>query len=130
GLRVAIATVAIIAGGALLYFIGQRQKPQAEPPPVTAPGPIRSMAVLPLENISPDSKDDFLSVGLADALVTKLQQIPSLQVRPTSAVVDFRKNKVDAKTANDRLRVDGLLEGRIFAAGETVKVDLQLTDTR
>jgi len=121
---------ALLAGGAVLYWIGQRQRPQAEALPPTAPGPIRSMAVMPLENISNNAKDDFLSVGLADALVTKLQQIPSLQVRPTSAVVDFRKNKVDAKTASERLHVDGLLEGRFLAAGDLVRVNLQLTDSR
>jgi serine/threonine protein kinase/Flp pilus assembly protein TadD len=129
-LRAIVAAVAVIAGGALLYYIGQRQKPQPEPAAPTAPGPIRSMAVMPLENISNNSKDDFLSVGLADALVTKLQSIPSLQVRPTSAVVDFRKNKVDSKTASERLRVDGLLEGRFLAAGDLVRVNLQLTDSR
>src|SRR5262245_380843 len=110
-LRVGVVAAAILAGGALLYFIGQRQKPQPEAQPGT-PGPIRAMAVMPLENISNNTKDDFLSVGLADALVTKLQQIPSLQVRPTSAVVEFRKEKVDAKTASEKLRVDSLLEGR------------------
>jgi eukaryotic-like serine/threonine-protein kinase len=126
----AIVVAALLAGGAVLYFIGQRQKPQAEPVALAAPGPIRSMAVMPLENISPDTKDDFLSVGLADALVTKLQQIPSLQVRPTSAVADYRKKKIDMKSASEKLRVDGLLEGRFFAAGDTVQVNLQLTDTR
>ena len=48
------------------------------------PPPIRSLAVLPLRNIANNTRDEFLSVGLADALVTKLQHIPSLQVRPTS----------------------------------------------
>src|SRR5439155_11880311 len=67
---------------------------------------------------------------LPDALCTKLQQIPSLQVRPTSAVVDFRKNKVDSKTASQRLNVDSLLEGRFLAAGDLVRVNLQLTDSR
>jgi serine/threonine protein kinase len=129
-MRVTAAVVAILAGGALLYYIGQRQKPVAEPVVPGAPGPIRSMAVMPLENISNNTKDDFLSVGLADALVTKLQQIPSLQVRPTSAVVDFRKNKVDSKTASERLHVDSLLEGRFLAAGDLVRVNLQLTDSR
>ena len=129
-LRAIVVAVAILGGGALLYYIGQRQKPQPEPAAPTAPGPIRSMAVMPLENISNNTKDDFLSVGLADALVTKLQAIPSLQVRPTSAVVDFRKNKVDAKTASERLRVDSLLEGRFLAAGDLVRVNLQLTDSR
>src|SRR5262249_31271023 len=130
-LRALLIAVAILGGGALLYSIGQRQRPQpAEPAAPTAPGPIRSMAVMPLENISNNTKDDFLSVGLADALVTKLQSIPSLQVRPTSAVVDFRRNKVDAKTASEKLRVDSLLEGRFLAAGDLVRVNLQLTDSR
>jgi len=129
-LRAAAIILALIGGGGLLYYIGQRQKPQPEPALSAAPGPIRSMAVMPLENISNNTKDDFLSVGLADALVTKLQQIPSLQVRPTSAVVDFRKKKLDAKTASESLHVDGLLEGRFLAAGDLVRVNLQLTDSR
>ncbi len=128
-LRIAAVLAAVLAGGALLYMIGQRQRPQAEAA-LVAPGPIRSMAVMPLENISNNTKDDFLSVGLADALVTKLQQIPSLQVRPTSAVIDFRKNKADIKTASQKLNVDGLLEGRFLAAGNLVRVNLQLTDSR
>jgi hypothetical protein len=40
------------------------------------------------------------SANAADALTTKLQQIPSLQVRPTSAVMEFRNTKVDPKAAS------------------------------
>jgi TolB-like protein/tRNA A-37 threonylcarbamoyl transferase component Bud32/tetratricopeptide (TPR) repeat protein len=92
--------------------------------------PIRSMAVLPLRNIANNTQDDFLSVGLADALVTKLQQIPSLQVRPTSAVLEFQGEKVDTKEATKKLKVDGVLEGHFLAAGDLVRVTLQLTDSR
>ena len=97
---------------------------------VAASTPIRSMAVLPLNNLANNERDDFLSVSLADALVTKLQQIPSLQVRPTSAILEFRKEKIDARTAAERLRVDSILEGHFLAAGELVRVTLQLTDSR
>lgn len=99
----------------------------------TAPAvqtPIRSMAVLPLNNIANSTRDEFLSVGIADALVTKLQAVPSLQVRPTSAVLQFRNQKVDPKTASEKLQVDGVLEGHFLAAGELVRVNLQLTDLR
>lgn len=95
-----------------------------------AASPIRSLAVLPLDNIANNTKDDFLSVGLADALVTKLQAVPALQVRPTSAVLEFRNHKVDAKTASEKLEVDGVLEGHFLAAGDIVRVTLQLTDAR
>lgn len=96
----------------------------------TAPPPIRSMAVLPLRNIANSTSDEFLSVGLADALVTELQQIPSLQVRPTSAVLEFQGQKTDTKEASEKLRVDGILEGHFLASGDLVRVTLQLTDSR
>ena len=98
--------------------------------PAASLSPIRSMAVLPLRNIANNKPDDFLSVGLADALVTKLQEIPSLQVRPTSAVLEFQGDKVDTKEATEKLKVDGVLEGHFLAAGDLVRVTLQLTDSR
>ncbi|HET7712636.1 MAG TPA: protein kinase [Thermoanaerobaculia bacterium] len=93
-------------------------------------GPIRSLAVLPLTNIAHSARDDFLSVGVADALITKLQQIPDLQIRPTSSVLQYRTAKVDAKTAGETLQVDGVLEGHFLAAGDLVRINLQLTDAR
>ena len=101
----------------------QPTAPQAE-------GPIRSMAVLPLDNLANNQADEFLSVGIADALVTKLQKIPSLQVRPTSAVRDLKNQKLDVKSVSQKLGVDGILEGRFLAAGDLVRVNLQLTDAR
>ena len=126
--------VAITIGAALIValgvFIGQRTSDSAQATTTTAPPPIRSMAVLPLRNIANSTSDEFLSVGLADALVTKLQQIPSLQVRPTSAVLEFQGPKTDTRTASDKLKVDGILEGHFLAAGDLVRVTLQLTDSR
>ncbi|HEY6138366.1 MAG TPA: protein kinase [Thermoanaerobaculia bacterium] len=124
-----IAAAVIVA---ITIFVVQREGLGNEPKvsDTTPPPPIRSMAVLPLRNIANNTKDDFLSVGLADALVTKLQQIPDLQVRPTSAILDFRGDKVDAKTASEKLKVEGILEGNFLAAGDLVRVTLQLTDSR
>ena len=130
-MRLAVIIAAFILGGAGIWYANVHSRPA----PVTdttppAPAPIRSMAVLPLDNIANNTRDDFLSVGLADALVTKLQTIPSLQVRPTSAVLQFRNQKVDPRRASDILRVDGVLQGHFLAAGDLVRVNLQLTDSR
>ena len=126
--------VAITIGAAfivvLAVLIGQRTTDSAQATTTTAPPPIRSMAVLPLRNIANNTSDEFLSVGLADALVTKLQQIPSLQVRPTSAVLEFQGAKTDTRSASEKLKVDGILEGHFLAAGDLVRVTLQLTDSR
>jgi TolB-like protein/tetratricopeptide (TPR) repeat protein len=89
------------------------------------------MAVLPFQNLANSNTDDFLSVSLADALVTKLQQVPSLQVRPTSAVLEFRDQKAaDVKSASRKLHVDGILDGHFLSAGDFVRVNLQFTDAR
>jgi eukaryotic-like serine/threonine-protein kinase len=92
--------------------------------------PIRSLAVLPFETISSTEDDDFLSVGLADALATRLQQMPELLVRPTSSTLGFRQKLVSAQKAGRQLEVDAVLEGRIIAAGSALRVNLQLTDSR
>jgi serine/threonine protein kinase/tetratricopeptide (TPR) repeat protein len=129
-IRVAI-TIAAALVVAFAVFIAQRTNETAEATTTTvAPPPIRSMAVLPLRNIANSTRDEFLSVGLADALVTELQQIPSLQVRPTSAVLEFQGAKTDTRAASEKLKVDGILEGHFLAAGDLVRVTLQLTDAR
>ncbi|MFZ2493639.1 MAG: protein kinase [Thermoanaerobaculia bacterium] len=92
--------------------------------------PIRSMAVLPMRNLANSSGDEFLSVGLADALVTELQQIDALQVRPTSAILQFKGREIDATQASRELKVDGILEGHFLSAGNLVRVNLQLIDAR
>jgi serine/threonine-protein kinase len=128
--RVAIAVAALLIV-AVTVFVAQRRGTFASTnDPNAALKPIRSMAVLPLHNLANNTRDDFLSISLADALVTDLQQIPSLQVRPTSAVLAFHGRKVDAKTASEKLEVDAILEGNFLAAGEIVRVNLQLTDAR
>jgi serine/threonine protein kinase len=128
--RLALTILAFAIGAAAVVYFNRRAKSDPTPASGAPPPPIRSMAVLPLDNIANNTNDDFLSVGLADALVTKLQQIPSLQVRPTSAIIEFHKKKIDMKTAAEQLHVDSVLEGHFLAAGDLVRVNLQLTDSR
>ncbi|HYH09214.1 MAG TPA: protein kinase [Thermoanaerobaculia bacterium] len=127
--RVAI-TVAAALVVVFAIFIAKRESTPGVATTTAAPPPIQSVAVLPLRNIANSTRDEFLSVGLADALVTELQHIPSLQVRPTSAVLEFQGKKPDAKAASEKLQVDGVLEGHFLAAGDLVRVTLQLTDAR
>jgi serine/threonine protein kinase/tetratricopeptide (TPR) repeat protein len=132
-IRLAIIVAAFVVGALVIWSLQRREsndRQRASEAASAPPPPVRSLAVLPLDNLSSAGNDEFLSVGLADALVTKLQQIPSLQVRPTSAIVEFHNNKRDAKTVSDKLHVDAILEGHFLAAGDLVRVTLQLTDTR
>jgi TolB-like protein/DNA-binding winged helix-turn-helix (wHTH) protein len=113
--------------GALAYWWMARRA-QAPTYPVAPPG---SIAVLPFKALGMGAGDDYLGLGMADALITKLSNIRQISVRPTSAVVKFAGDgKTDPVAAGRELNVDSVLEGSIQRAGERVRVTVQLVSVR
>jgi serine/threonine protein kinase/Flp pilus assembly protein TadD len=92
----------------------------------------KSIAVLPLKILNLGAKtetgESYLSVGLADAMITRLSHVRSLAVRPTSAILRYGDETTDPMHAGRELAVDFVLDGRIKIAGERVRVSLQLLD--
>lgn len=90
----------------------------------------RSIAVLPLTVVNPpsagDTGDDYLRIGLADALVTRLSNIGRFVVRPTSSIIPFATRQVDAFAAGRLLEVEFVIDGNIRRAGDRVRVTMQL----
>ena len=85
----------------------------------------KSLAVLPFTILGPpDSAHDYLGIGIADALITRLSGLKGLQVRPTSSVIRFAR--ADVATAGRELRVDSVIEGRIQIHGAKARVTVQL----
>lgn len=95
-----------------------------------AGGPIESVAVLPLTNLAVTEGDEFLSVGFADALITKLQQVEFLRVRPTASALRYGGADYTLADAADALEVDAILTGNFLSSGGRIRVSLQLVDTR
>ncbi|HYH87506.1 MAG TPA: protein kinase, partial [Pyrinomonadaceae bacterium] len=93
-----------------------------------------SLAVLPLKILdSPDGDDagfDYLGVGLADALITRLGSLRRFTLRPTSSVVRYGGPDSDPITAGRELGVSFVLEGRVRRIGERIRVNMQLLDVR
>ncbi len=91
-----------------------------------------TVAILPLKLLSfsatEDTGDKYLSIGLADALITRLSNVHSLTVRPTSAVLRYGEENVDPFAAGRELGVDFVLDGRIKRAGDHTRISLQLLD--
>ena len=119
-----LVAVLVLGGGG--WYLSTR----ATTPAVSSNGPIRSLAVLPLQNLSGESANEFLTVGIPDALIVRLQQIQHLQVRPTSAILPFRDRAVPILEAAEELGVDAVLEGHFITSGDQIRVNLQLTDAR
>jgi serine/threonine protein kinase/tetratricopeptide (TPR) repeat protein len=93
-----------------------------------------TIAILPLKLLTfpaqEDTGDKYLSIGLADALITRLSNIHSLNVRPTSSVLRYGDETANPLVAGRDLNVDYVLDGRIKRAGERIRVSLQLLDVR
>ena len=96
----------------------------------TAPTQTRSLAILPLQNLGQDADSDFLGYSLADALITKLDYVSSLSVRPSSAVQKYRAKVIDIQSVAADLKVDTLLTGGFLRDGDNLRITYQLIDAK
>ncbi len=80
---------------------------------------------MPAENTG----DEYLGIGLADALITRLSKVRRLVVRPTSSVLRYRGETVDPLVAGRELNVDYVIDGNLRRSGERLRVSAQLLDT-
>ena len=93
-----------------------------------ANGPQKSIAVLPLRNLSGDPQTDFYGVSLADSLTTELMRIKSVAVVPSGLVAKYRNQSVDPLRVRADLNVDLVLMGNFLKAEERLRVTAQLID--
>lgn len=92
----------------------------------------RLLAVLPLTLMSPtgvgNTDETYLTVGLADAIITRLTSVRQLTVRPTSSITRYNEHQLNPFRAGKELGVDFVLDGRIRRFGERLRISLQLLD--
>ncbi len=93
-----------------------------------APGPIRFLAVLPLENLSGDPGHEYFADGMTEALIGELGNIRSLRVISRTSVMRYKNARKSLPEIAAELGVDALLEGTVTREGERVRVTAQLID--
>jgi len=86
----------------------------------------RSIAVLPFKTLKGDGNDEYLGLGMADALISKLSNLHQVVIRPTSAVVKYADAGQDPLAAGRELGVDSLLDGMIQRSDNRIRVTVQL----
>lgn len=87
---------------------------------------IRTIAILPFKPLVNHTGDAALEMGMADALITKLSNLPQVTVRPTSAVLKYAPEGADSLAAGRELQVDAVLDGRVQRAENRIRVTVQL----
>src|SRR6266436_5282567 len=119
----AIAAVTLLAIATGIFIYAWRLKHIATP----ARSEIKSLAVLPLKSL--DTGDNYLGIGIADAVIRRLSQTGQLTVRPTSAVLKYVKEDADSLAAARQLNADAILEGTVQHAGDRLRVSVNLLRT-
>jgi serine/threonine-protein kinase len=89
---------------------------------------LRSVAVLPFENVSQEPEQEYLADGMTDALIIDLGKIASLKVISRTSVMRFKRVRRPLHEIARELDVEAVVEGSVLRVGDRVRVTAQLVD--
>ena len=88
--------------------------------------PIRSIAVLPLDNLSGDPSQDYFADAMTDELITNLARVGTLRVTSRTTVTLYKHTNKKLPEIARELNVDGIVEGSLVRDGQKVRITAQL----
>jgi TolB-like protein/DNA-binding winged helix-turn-helix (wHTH) protein/Tfp pilus assembly protein PilF len=115
-----LSGVAVLALIATAYIAMRRHAADA-----TAPR-IKSLAVLPLKNLSGDPAQEYLADGMTEELIGKLANIHDLRVISRTSVMHYKQTQLSVPEIAKTLQVDALVEGSVIREGGRIRVHAQL----
>ncbi len=121
------AVAALAAAAVLGLWTGWPSRTRGVGPSQT---PIRSIAVLPLLNLSPDSGDEYFADAMTEELTDTLAATGAWRVTSTTSAMKLKGPENRAHDVAADLAVDALVEGSVLRSGSRVKVTAALTDGR
>ncbi len=98
-------------------------------PPATAPDD-KSLAVLPLENLSPDPENAFFTEGMHSEIIATLGRIPDLRVVSRGSALAFKNSPLPPPEIAAKLGVANLVTGSVRRAGDRLRIALELRRAR
>jgi adenylate cyclase len=131
GIAIGAVAVLIIVAGALAIW-NFYLRPDVEPASVEKmafPLPDEpSIAVLPFTNMSGDPKQEYLSDGLTEQIITSLSMVPRLFVIARNSTFTYKGKAVKVQQVAEELGVRYVLEGSVQKSGERIRISAQLID--
>ena len=98
--------------------------------PEPAPGVIRSLAVLPLDNVSRDPAQEYFADGMTEALISDLARLKALRVISRTSAMKYKGLQRALPDIARELNVDAILEGSALLVGKRVRVTVRLVSAR
>ncbi len=118
--RVIVALAVVLSLSILSVWLFRSRSP--------APAGIRSLAVLPLENLSGDASQNYFADGMTDELITDLAQISALRVISRTSVMVYKGARRPLPQIARELNVDAVVEGTVLHSGDQVRITAQLIE--
>ncbi len=93
-----------------------------------SPLQIRSLAVLPLDNLSGDPQQEYFADGMTEELIATLGKLSALHVISRTSVMRYKKTDKPLPQIAKELNVDAVVEGSVLRAGDRVRITAQLIE--
>jgi TolB-like protein/DNA-binding winged helix-turn-helix (wHTH) protein len=119
-----LLSVGLLASAvAVLFALGRDTDPRT-----ADRATVRSIAVLPLRNLSNDAEQEYFSEGLTDALITRLAAVEGLRVISRTSAMRYKDSRKPLPVIARELNVDAVLEGSVLRAEGRVRITAQLIE--
>jgi TolB-like protein len=118
----ALAVLALTLVAGVIWIVRWRSTVQ----PAIASAPIRSIAVLPLENLSGNPAQDYLADGMTEALIGRLATIQGLRVISRRSSMQFKGERSLVPEIARKLSVGAVVEGSVIRSGNRIRISAQL----
>jgi len=89
---------------------------------------VRSLAVLPLTNLSRDPNQDYFADGMTDELISRLAQVSALRVVSGTSSMHYKRSSKPLREIANELKVGMIVEGSVRSAGSQVRITARLVD--
>jgi TolB-like protein/Tfp pilus assembly protein PilF len=122
----ALILVITICAAALLGYQVFRAKPKPVSSSDVSNVPLKSIAVLPFENLSEDKANAYFAEGIQDEILTRLSKIADLKVISRTSTQRYKSAPPDLKEIAKQLGVANILEGSVQKSNEQVRITVQL----
>ncbi len=120
-IRVLLLSVIIVVGSLGVFYVWWHLRAKSS----TVSASERSIAILPFRPLETTAEDEYLGLGMTDALITRLSNLHKIIVRPVSAVRKYAKAE-DPIAAGRQLAVQSVLEGSVQHSGDRTRVTVRL----
>jgi eukaryotic-like serine/threonine-protein kinase len=123
-----VASMGIVAALLAGFVLWKIQSARTGPAAPAAHREVRSLAVLPLDNLTSDPAQEYFADGMTDELIARLSKISALRVISRTSAMRYKGSKKSLPEIAKELQVDAVVEGSVLRAGDRVRINARLSD--